>query len=64
VREIEDFSYYLFDSNHEESGEVMVVSPQTLIIPDKHHTIYSCSKQETLEEEENLRIGETFFVNP
>lgn len=64
VREIEDFSYYLFDSNQEESGDVMVVSPQTLIIPDKHHTIYSGNKQETLEEEEDLRIGETFYVNP
>jgi hypothetical protein len=64
VREIEDFSCYLFDSNNEESGDVMVVSPQTLIIPDKHHTIYSGSKQETLEEEEDLRIGLTFYVNP
>ncbi|MCE2995305.1 MAG: hypothetical protein ACK5PC_20625 [Cyclobacteriaceae bacterium] len=64
VREIEEFSYFLFDSNHEESGDGIAVSPQTLIIPDKHHTIYSGSKQETLEEEEDLRIGETFYINP
>jgi len=63
VGEIEDFSYYLFDSNQEEGGDVISVSPQALIIPDKHHMIYCGSKQETLEEEEDLRIGETFYVN-
>jgi hypothetical protein len=64
VREIEDFSYYLFASQNEEAGDRIVVPPQTLIIPDKHHTIYSAGKQETLEQEEDLRIGETFYVNP
>ncbi|NOS94624.1 MAG: hypothetical protein HOP30_22155, partial [Cyclobacteriaceae bacterium] len=64
VSKIEDFAFYLFGSSEQATQDVIIVAPSAFIIPDQHHSIYCGSPNASLEEDEGLRIGETYYVNP
>ncbi len=64
VQTIEEFSYYLFGASDQTTADVITVPPSAFIIPDPHHSIYSSSPNASMDEDEGLRIGETFYINP
>jgi len=64
VQTIEQFSYYLFGASDQTTTDLITVPPSAFVIPDPHHSIYCGSPNASMDEDEGLRIGETFYINP